>query len=137
MEKLQNFITEALINPTAFKPEAITGRVYSGAIGYIEGYGTCGGVIIGEPFAIDDTAGQKAAAALAEKDFKIKTDFDDLMKAIEKNKKGAYDEVLKKDKYKNMMYVYFVSNKKDEVHCCLYSSTNVYIKGNYAYALKV
>jgi hypothetical protein len=133
----ESLLTEALINPSAVKPEAIAGRAYTGAIGFIEGKGTCAGVIIGQPFAIDDTAGEKAAASLASKDFKMKTDLDALLKAIEKNKKGAYDEVLKKDKYKSMMYVYFVSNKTDEIHCCLYSPMNVYLKGNYAYALKV
>lgn len=133
----ESLLTEALINPTAIKPEAIAGRAYTGAIGFIEGKGTFAGVIIGQPFAIDDTAGEKAAASLASKDFKMKTDLDTLLKAIEKNKKGAYDAVLKKDKYKSMMYVYFVSNKTDEIHCCLYSSTNVYLNGNYAYALKV
>lgn len=133
----ESLLAEALINPAAVKPEAIVGRAYTGAIGFIEGKGTCAGVIIGQPFAIDDTAGEKEAASLASKDFKMKTDLETLLKAIEKNKKGAYDEVLKKDKYKSMMYVYFVSNKTDEIHCCLYSGTNVYLKGNYAYALKV
>ena len=138
----ESILTEAkgitvISSNSAAKPEALAGRVYSGAMGFIEGKGTCAGVIIGQPFAIDDTAGEKAAASIASKDFKMKTDLEALLKAIEKNKKGAYDEVLKRDKYKSMMYVYFVSNKTDEIHCCLYSPMNVYLNGNYAYALKV
>lgn len=139
----ESLLTEGQIGVTiicgksAIKPEALAGRTCSGAIGFIEGQGSYAGVIIGQPFAIDDTAGEKAAASLASKNFKIKTDLDALLKAIEKNKKGAYDEVLKRDKYKSMMYVYFVSNKTDEIHCCLYSPMNVYLKGNYAYALKI
>ena len=137
MNSLNNFITEALIAPKAVKPDAIIGRNYSGAIGFIEGKGSCAGVIIGQPFSIDDTAAQKEAMSLASQDFTVKVDFDDLMKAIEKNKKGAYDEVIKRDKYKSMMYVYFATNKSNDVYCCLYSDVNVYLKGNYAYALKV
>ena len=135
MDSLQNFITEAM-NPAGItKADNLSNRPY-GAYGFIEGKGFTGGVIIGQPFAIDDTAGQKQAASMAEKYFKIKVDFTDLMTAIKKNKKGAYDEVIKKDKYKNMKYVYFAPNKSDEVYCSLYSDTNVYLKGNYAYALK-
>ena len=87
--------------PKAIKPDAIAGRSYSGAIGFIEGKGSAAGVIIGQPFAMDDTAGQKEAEAIATRDFTVKVNFDDLIKAIEKNKKGAYDEVIKKDKYKS------------------------------------
>ena len=43
----ESLLTEALINPGAVKPEAIAGRAYSGAIGFIEGKGTYAGVIIG------------------------------------------------------------------------------------------
>ena len=111
MDSLQNFITEALIVPKAIKSDAIMGRSYSGAIGFIEGKGTCAGVIVGQPFAMDDAAGEKEAASMASRDFTVKVNFDDLIKSIEKNKKGAYDEVIKKDKYKSMMYVYFASNK--------------------------
>lgn len=137
MKTLTELITEALMVPKAVKPDVIAGRNYSGAMGFIEGKGSCAGVIIGQPFAMDDTAGEKAAAALANRDFTVKVSFDDLIKAIEKNKKGAYDEVIKKDKYKSMMYVYFATNKANEVYCCLYSDVNANLKGNYAYALKV
>ena len=137
MKSIQNFITEALMVPKAIKADAIAGRNYSGAIGFIEGKGSSAGVIIGQPFVIDDTAGQKAAESIVNRDFTIKVNFDDLIKAIEKNKKGAYDEVIKKDMYKNMMYVYFVTNKTNEAYCCLYSDVNVNLRGNYAYALKV
>ena len=125
--------------PKAIKADAIAGRSYSGAIGFIEGKGSAAGVIIGQPFAMDDTAGRKEAEAIVldSRDFTIKVDFDDLIKAIEKNKKGAYDEVIKKDKYKSMMYVYFATNKTNEAYCCLYSDVNTNLKGNYAYALKV
>ena len=139
----ESLLTEAgvgmsiICSKSAAKPETLAGRSYTGAMGFLEDKGTCAGVIIGQPFAIDDTAGEKAAASLASKNFKMKTDLDTLLKAIEKNKKGAYDEVLKRNKYKSMMYVYFVTNKTDEIHCCLYSPLNVYLKGNYAYALKV
>ena len=135
METLKEFITEA-INPAGIaKADKLSNRPY-GAYGFIEGKGFTGGVILGQPFAMDDTNGQQQAASMAETYFKIKVNFDDLISAIEKNKKGAYDEVVKKDKYKNMMYVYFAPNKSDEVYCSLYSDTNVYLKGNYAYALK-
>lgn len=137
MKELQNFITEALMVPKAVKPDAIMGRNYSGAIGFIEGKGSCAGVIIGQPFAMDDTAGEKAASAIASREFTVKVDFNDLIQAIEKNKKGAYDDVIKKDKYKSMMYVYFATNKANEAYCCLYSDANANLKGNYAYALKV
>ena len=137
MNSIQNFITEALMVPKAIKADAIAGRKYSGAIGFLESKGSAAGVIIGQPFAMDDTAGQKEAEAIATRDFTVKVSFDDLIKAIEKNKKGAYDDVIKKDKYKSMMYVYFATNKTNEAYCCLYSDVNTNLKGNYAYALKV
>ena len=134
METLQNFITESFADPSFIKPERLVDNTYAGAIGFIEGKGNYGGVIIGEPFSIDDDSTRKNAAALATKYFSMKVDFEDLIKAIEKNKGGNYDVVLKRDKYKGMKYAYFVPNKLKEIYCCLYSQENVYLRGNRAFA---
>lgn len=136
MNSLQNFITEGMANPSFTKPEKLAGNTYAGAIGFIEGKGNFGGVIIGEPFTMDDDSTRKNAASLATKDFSMKVDLEDLINAIEKNKSGNYDVVLKKDKYKGMQYVYFVPNKFKEVYCCLYSQENVYLKGNRAFVFE-
>ena len=135
MNNITDFLTEAMMKPSAAKADAVLDRIYSGAIGFIEGKGTMPGVIIGKPFAFDDNSGQEVAATQVSRDFPIKVDYNSLISAIDKNKKNVYDVVLKGDKYKNMMYVYFVPNKSNEAYCCLYSDINVNLKGNYAFVI--